>query len=102
MPNEQYVQISPDSTGKYVRNLTLQVLGDDGNFRTVNVEVISAMDEFGNRLLWNDEYDWRQQMLDELRAIRLGIQALFNAGAVEQSEDFLENAQALRDTLLET
>lgn len=97
---ENYVQVSPDSTGKQIRNFSLQIQEDNGSFSTVYCQAIRIVDEFGNQVYVQEDTDWKMQMLDELRAIRMCLQAQFSMGnAIDDEDDFLEKAQAFRDPL---
>ena len=70
------VQVAPDSTGKKIRNFQLQTLQSDGSIATVMVQATAVLDEEGNPARFADDHDLRQQTLDELRAIRVGLQLL--------------------------
>ena len=68
---EAIVQVAPDSTGKKIRNLQIQILQSDGSFATVLMQVVAITDENGNPVDLTEEDDWRQRMLDETRAVRI-------------------------------
>jgi hypothetical protein len=44
---ESYVQVAPDSTGKKIRNLQMDVLQPDGTTATVQMQVTSLVDMDG-------------------------------------------------------
>jgi hypothetical protein len=74
MPSGQelFVELPVDSTGKSVR--TLQVTTLINNVPTVvNMEVMSVADADGNIILDIMTKTLQQQILDELRRIRVGI-----------------------------
>jgi hypothetical protein len=45
--DESYIQVAPDGSGKKVRNLQLDVLQPDGTMATVQMQVVSIVDEHG-------------------------------------------------------
>lgn len=45
--SDSFVQVAPDSTGKKVRNLQMDVLQPDGTVATVQMQVISVVDMEG-------------------------------------------------------
>ncbi len=87
--NPAYVGVTQDQSGKKIANWSVQMWIDnqDGNgpqlqtvyFQAVNV---TELDEFGNAIAADDrvEYEWKRQMLDELRAIRIGIEHILETG----------------------
>jgi len=48
MSDASFVQVAPDSTGKKIRNLQLNVVQSDGSTSTVQMQVISIADANGN------------------------------------------------------
>ncbi len=79
MSQEGYVQVAPDSTGKKIRNLELQVYQPDGTAATVEVQVVTLMDAEGRLLspmAVEEDRCWRQQMLDALGEIVQLLQCL--------------------------
>jgi hypothetical protein len=48
MSDASYVQVAPDSTGKKIRNLQLNVVQPDGSTSVVQMQVISIADANGN------------------------------------------------------
>ncbi len=100
MPNESYVQLPVDGTGKQVRNLSIQTQETDGSFATVQMQVVSIADELGNPIWQNkdEESRWRNDLLDEIRAVRLILQTYLDQGAAPaEQEDYLSLAKAWRD-----
>ena len=75
MADEGVVQVAPDSTGKRIRNLSMQVLQTDGTLQTVYMQVVSIVDDRGFQVELMDQ-DWQQKMLNELVGIRKGIEAI--------------------------
>jgi hypothetical protein len=73
---ESFVQVAPDSTGKKIRNLQVSLLQADGSVATVQMQVIAIADEDGNPIAFKRDLEVQQQHLDELRAIRIGMQLL--------------------------
>jgi len=47
----------------------------------VQMQVISISDEFGTLLLVSEEQEWRRQLLEELRALRIGFEYYLTHGA---------------------
>jgi hypothetical protein len=45
--DESYVQVGPDSTGKKIRNISLDVVQPDGTSETVLMQVTAIHDESG-------------------------------------------------------
>jgi len=45
--SESFAQIAPDSTGKKIRNLAIDVVQPDGTASTVYMQVVSIADENG-------------------------------------------------------
>ena len=75
MADEGVVQVAPDSTGKRIRNLSMQVLQTDGTLQTVYMQVVSIVDDRGFQVEFENR-DWQQKMLNELVGIRKGIEAI--------------------------
>ncbi len=100
MPSESFIAVPPDSTGKNVRNLSIQTQGTDGSYSTVQMQVVSIADEFGNPI-WqsnDDMFRWRNDLLDEIRALRLMMQTRMDQGCpMAEQEDYLSLAKAWRD-----
>ncbi len=111
---------TPDDTanaGKRIRNLLVQAFvdqGDGGGPQLVDLlmQVVGIVqcDDAGNPLSKDDlinDYEWKRQVLDELRAIRLGMQVLAVEESVTGSNraghgldgkfELLAEAQALRE-----
>jgi hypothetical protein len=80
----------PVSGGNAARVLRLTTLGSDGSLQVVEMPVIAIADAAG-RVLTPLTDETLQAMLLELRAVRLGIQALLNAGQ-DVHDDLLELA----------
>lgn len=96
---ETFVQLSPDSTGKKVRNLTAQVVQPDGSVSSVVMQVVSIADESGNPISYADQQEWQSLVLLELRAIRMCQQATYDNGITpKDQEDFYELAKASLNT----
>lgn len=76
MSTEGLVQVAADSTGKKIRNIVASVLQPDGTVATVLMQVVTLVDEEGNPARFSDDHDLQQQMLDEMRAVRMGMQLL--------------------------
>jgi hypothetical protein len=104
-PQDSFVQVAADGSGKRVRNMALQVVLPDNTIGTVYMQVVSIADENGNEIIVADELDWRQQMLDETRAIRIAMQQMWDAGnerlPMKSRDDFLELALEERNPVLE-
>jgi hypothetical protein len=87
------------------RVLYLPVQQADGSVVQVAMQVVSvAVDADGNWLDQDDtinNYEWKRQMLDELRAIRVGIQMLMDVSRKDpfsgKDFDLINIAQALRE-----
>jgi hypothetical protein len=69
---ESFVQVLPDSTGKKVRNLQLDVLQPDGTVSTVMMQVVSIVDNEGRVVnpARDDTVNVLRDVLAELRGIR--------------------------------
>lgn len=65
---EAFVQVAPDSTGKKVRNIQLDLPQADGSITTVQMQVVSIRDENGTPIRDNGEL--LKGIYDELRALR--------------------------------
>jgi hypothetical protein len=63
---ESFVQIAPDSTGKKMRNLQMEILQPDGTTSIVQMEVITICDQNGV-IIDFDEAEWRMEVLEQLR-----------------------------------
>lgn len=97
---DSFVQVPSDGSGKRVRNLAIQLLLPDGTIGLTYMQVVSIADENGNPLQLVEESDWRQELLDEMRAIRIGMQQWLDAGMVTDDENsLLEQAQDYKSTL---
>lgn len=70
---EAFVQITPDSSGKKVRNLQLDVLQPDGTTATVFMQVLSIVDESGKPFTDGNEFPTTDRTNHELltRAVEL-------------------------------
>jgi hypothetical protein len=73
---EGFVQVAPDGGGKKIRNVQVLVQQPDGSLATVYMQAVAILDEDGNAVRFSDGLDLQQHQLDELRAVRLGIQTL--------------------------
>lgn len=103
MAGDQFIQVAADGAGKKVRNLTATVVLPDGTLGTVYMQCVSIFDENGNAVLFSEHRDWQVEMLDELRAIRIGTQQILDAGTVHKEQnDLLETAQDYRATITES
>ena len=72
---DTYVQVAPDSTGKKIRNLSLDILQADGTIATVYMQVVAIANSDGTPVNL-DMISVLEEMLVELRQIRLGMQLL--------------------------
>jgi hypothetical protein len=79
------LQTGAISTGQNVRTLEVKVLQSDGTQAVVELQVVAIADQFGNILRVDQDKDWQQMMLDELRATRLAMQGLYDLLATETS-----------------
>ena len=116
----QFIQTPDDTlnTGKRIRNFLVQAFVDQGDGNgsqlvslVMQIVGIVQCDDAGLPLSKDDlinDYEWKRQVLDELRAIRLGLQILAVEDAVTGSNtgnhaadsgklDLLTEAQALRE-----
>jgi len=84
-----YVGVSPDLTGKKVGNYALQMYVDNNDglgpvLQTVYFQsvVVTQIDENGTPLTVDDRIDseWKRQLLEEMRAIRIGMEYLLETG----------------------
>ena len=84
-----FVEVAPDSTGKRISNFAVQMYVDnqDGNgpvLQTVFLQavLITQLDENGVPIGVDDrvDYEWKRQLLDEMRAIRIGMEHLLETG----------------------
>lgn len=66
---EGYVQVAADSTGKKVRNITLDVPQSDGSVATVVMQVITVRDENGEPMRTTDS-EVLKAIYEEIRALR--------------------------------
>lgn len=95
MATEAELQVPPDSTGQKAR--IMQVLTMiNGVLTTVFMQVVSLSDENGNPISYGDQVEINSMMLDELRAIRYGIEILINADQ-PNNVDLLEMAHDARE-----
>lgn len=96
MGQDTYVGVAPDGTGKKIRNLSMQVQQADGTISTVQVQVVSMVDEDGNAVRFTTDLDVQQQNLDELRALRLGMQEIVEwiKGSPETSQPVSSSTSA--------
>ncbi len=92
LPNAEqaFVQVAADGSGKKVANYAIQMYVDpqDGTgpvLQTVYFQAVDVflLDENGNPVGRDDqvEYEWKRQLLDEMRAIRIGMELLLETGA---------------------
>jgi hypothetical protein len=89
------IQIQSASPAQTVRTIQLVVRTDQNKNVLMDVQVVAVADKFGNLVDYGSEQEWREIMLLETRAIRIGIQQLLtdnmeNAG--ETAVDILELA----------
>lgn len=79
---ESEVQVAQDGQGKKIRNFAIQTVDANGNVATVYMQGIQVVDESGNLYeVRGPLEEWQTDVLDELRAIRIGIQELLTDGA---------------------
>ena len=69
MSTESIIQVAPDSTGKKVRNIQLDVPQADGSVATVMMQVITIRNENGEPIRTSDS-DTLRAIYDEIRALR--------------------------------
>jgi hypothetical protein len=81
------VQVATDGSGKRVANYAVQMWVDPGTgpaLQTVYFQAVDVfqLDENGAPVGKDDqvEYEWKRQLLDEMRAIRLGMELLLELG----------------------
>lgn len=105
-----FVQVAPDASGKNIANYAAQMYVDPGDgtgaqLKTVYFQATAVVlvDANGVALETEDAfflYDMQKKMLDELRAIRIGMERL-NAERPANSADnelsLIEEAQQLRE-----
>lgn len=70
---EDYAQIQPDSTGALVRTVRVTTLVD-GVPTEVEMQVVGIADAEGRPVAFPGDAEWRDEVLAELRAIRLGME----------------------------
>src|SRR5437870_10603820 len=75
---ESFVQVAPDSTGKKLRTFQALVQQPDGTFSTIQIQAAEIVDEFGNPFELTKDVTWQVQLLDEMRAVRFGIQGILD------------------------
>ncbi len=89
-PEPAFIGVATDGSGKKVANYAVQMYVDpqDGTgpvLQTVYFQAVNVfpLDENGNLLGKDDQvdYEWKRQLLDEIRAIRIGIEQLLETGA---------------------
>ena len=108
----RFVQVPPNSTGPKINNyaITAWVDNQDGNgpiLQTVFLQATAVVpvDVNGNVMEPDEAYltaDWKRMMLDELRAIRLGMQRLNSSRLADLADDelsLIEEAQQRREEL---
>ena len=76
MPTDTFVQVSPNSTGAKIRNVSLTVLQADGTLATVLVQATSVVDADTGRALDVEGQEWRDEVEVLLRSIRRGIEIM--------------------------
>ena len=67
MADASYVQVAPDSSGKKIRNLQLEVLQADGTFATVQMQVITIADAEGRPISLIPDRELLRELRKELR-----------------------------------
>ncbi len=72
---DTYVRVAPDSSGKKIRNLSVDLLQADGSVATVMMQVVSLATTDG-RPVNLDNLELLNDILFELKRIRLGLQLL--------------------------
>ncbi len=86
---QAFVQVAADGSGKKVANYAVQMYVDpqDGTgpaLTTVYFQAVDVfqLDESGNPVSRDDtvDYEWKRQMLDEMRALRIGMEQLLEMG----------------------
>lgn len=108
MAIETSLRLPDDSlnAGKRLRTVVITALVDigDGNgpqFQTLHMQVLKIADENGNAVQWTEHTELELAMLDELRAIRFGMQRLLDDGSVGKGGvpdfDLIEIARSMRD-----
>lgn len=84
-----FIGVAQDGSGKKLANIAITTLVDaqDGNGPTIQTllfqsVVVTQIDEYGAVLSADDrvDYEWKRQLLDEMRAIRLGMEVLMETG----------------------
>lgn len=103
-----YVAVSVDQSGKKIGNYAIQMYVDNNDgvgpvLQTVYLQnvVVTQIDENGNLVDWDDliDYEWKRQLLDEMRAIRIGMEQLLETGRPSfdpQISSLIDDARRMR------
>lgn len=62
---ESFVQVAPDSSGKKIRNLQVEVVQPDGSVATVQIQVVTMVDGDGTPVDFVD-MEWKTLLLEKL------------------------------------
>lgn len=76
LPNQ--IQLPTDGTGKKLRTIEVTTI-IAGVVTTVEMEVLSVSDDQGNVIKEFIDYPWQDEMLSEIKMIRIGIARLLDA-----------------------
>lgn len=108
MPKD-FIRLATEGTGPRVQNIAVQTYVDhnDGNGPQLvtlymQAATVTPVDANGN-LVESDEYligaEWKTQLLDEMRAIRIGMERLIdnNRFMADEEQGLLEQAQGQRE-----
>lgn len=67
---EGFIQVTPDSSGKQVRNVAVDVLQPDGTTATVYMQAVSIYDRDGNSITPQQTNDLLASLLREIAELR--------------------------------
>jgi hypothetical protein len=110
--NKDFVRVSTEGTGPRVQNVAIQTWVDhgDGNGPQLVTVFLQAtaiwpVDPTTGVPVEADEFligaEWKRQMLDELRAVRLGMQRLTEnrRDMVDSDQSLIDEAQEMREEI---
>ncbi|SRR5712691_4982657 len=107
-PQSAVVVGQPVTPGAKIRNVQVLVNVVDAvtgvtSLQLVQMQAVQSWDENSNPIPFREEEDWRRDLLDEIRAIRLGIQELLEDSGcgytvpalIDTARDQREDAETL-------
>lgn len=100
--SDAVIQVAQDGSGKRVRNIAVQAFIDAGDgqgavLQTIYMQAtaVTLVDDQGDPVSLDDTIHdpaWKRDLLDEMRAIRVGLELLLDGGQAKPAATALDGS----------